>query len=189
MSGSRAADFARQSLPAPTPEYSAERARQTNFRVEQLISGKISQDVFQNYIDTWAIPVTQHVGDDANFVVPTGTTFVDILLPVIIINTAGFVGNVSQFDMFAQVNFDIRHKAGANSVNKITIAIALDGVNVASRVEEHNLQDEFDMSGVFIGNIPGGTTVHMRVNHNDNQATSFDLTKSSVSVIRMTAKP
>jgi hypothetical protein len=189
MSSSRALDFARQTLPAPTELYSAERARQTNERIEHLISGRASQDYVQDVFNTFTIPFAKNIGADAAFPVPVGTVPTVVPLDVAVVSDSCLVNGVVQYDLEAQILFSLRHNAGVNSVNIVAAAVYVDNVARITTVGTYNLDTEFDMTGIAVGHLLKDEVLTLRVVHDDNVATTFDLTNSNISILRLSAAP
>lgn len=179
-------------FPLAPERYNRDEERAFRARVADAIAerlGKFEVGVYGGQ------PITSVKGTNAAFSVPVG-----IVTPTILpFNTliADFdVGTVftspsinALFPMFESIGYSIHHPAGQVSTNIVSGIIYINGLPVATNTITINLSDPFDMSFINYGPLATGDVVTIRLLHDDNVPVIIDMTRSTFTLVRMTADP
>jgi hypothetical protein len=178
-----------RALISPSPLYDPLRELQRNRRIEELLRAKA--DV-SSLLAWTGMPVLRVTGTNAAFSVPPGNTPTPIPLGQVTVDNPDLVdaGQIKPaYDVTVQLTFRLRHTASSGGPAMFYVHDIRAGVVGAVYGYAGKLSANFDVADVYLLTLTAGEVFQLGLTHDQAGAVTFDLTKSSATILQVTANP
>ena len=175
----------------PPPEYSQDKERERNRRIEELL--RFKQDNYSQSQVFSGVPYGVLAGDDPAFVAPGSNVIVTLPFNTVLKSLNRVLDGSDlkpDFTVSLQVFMSLYHISGAGGEVELTMYLYRDGVQEVARKHSVTLNnDEYYAHTLLVGNIPPGEIVDFRMSHNKSQDFLLDMVKSRLWFTQLSPDP